>query len=66
MKKARNVNNYLRLWEITSQAEKERVFRMFMKEYGENYSSADFVDFLKKRYKVATHTPTFSNWRQSF
>ncbi|MEJ2057118.1 MAG: hypothetical protein P8X39_04690 [Desulfofustis sp.] len=66
MKKINNSSNYKRFWDITSQAEKERVFRMFLKEYGENYTSADFVAFLKKRYKVATHTPTFSNWRQSF
>jgi len=66
MKKAGNVSNYKSVWDITSQAEKERVFRMFLKEYGENYTPADFVTFLKKRYKVTTHTQTFSNWRQSF
>lgn len=66
MKNVGNVSNYKSVWDITSQAEKERVFRMFLKEYGENYTPADFVTFLKKRYKVTTHTQTFSNWRQSF
>ena len=66
MKKVRSVSNYKSVWDITSQAEKERVFRMFLKEYGENYTAADFVNFLKKRYKITTHTQTFSNWRQSF
>jgi hypothetical protein len=66
MKKVSKVTNYKSVWDITSQAEKERVFRMFLKEYGENYTPGDFVNFLKKRYKVATHTPTFSNWRQGF
>jgi hypothetical protein len=39
---------------------------MFLREYGENYTSDDFVKFLERRYKVSKETPTFSNWRQSF
>jgi hypothetical protein len=63
MKKA---SNYKSVWDITSQSERERIFSMFLKEYGENYTSDDFVKFLKKRYKVSDETPTFLNWRQSY
>lgn len=63
MKKA---SNYKSVWDITSQSERERIFSIFLKEYGENYTSDDFVKFLKKRYKVSDETPTFLNWRQSY
>lgn len=59
-------SNYKDLWKLTSQAEKERIFSMFLKKYGENYTSDDFVKFLKERYKVTDKTPNFVNWRQSF
>lgn len=59
-------SNYKTVWEITSQSERERIFSIFLKEYGENYTSDDFVKFLKKRYKVSDETPTFSNWRRSY
>ena len=62
----KRASNYKSVWEITSQAEKERIFSMFLKEYGENYTPDDFVKFLKKRYKVSNETPTFSNWRQGY
>lgn len=62
----KQASNYKSVWEITSQAEKERIFSMFLKEYGENYTPDDFVKFLKKRYKVSSETPTFSNWRQGY
>jgi hypothetical protein len=59
-------SDYRNVWEITSQPEKERIFSKFLKEYGENYTPDDFVKFLKKRYEVSDHTPTFTNWRQGF
>ena len=43
-------SNYKDLWKLTSQAEKERIFSMFLKKYGENYTSDDFVKFLKKNW----------------
>ena len=45
-------SNYKSVWDITSQPEKERIFSKFLKEYGENYTADNFVQFLKKRYKV--------------
>ncbi len=62
----KKTSNYKDVWKVTSQSEKERIFRMFLKEYGENYTSDDFAKFLKRRYKVSTETPNFLNWRQSF
>jgi len=62
----KKTSNYKDVWKVTSQSEKERIFRMFLKEYGENYTSDDFVKFLKRRYKVSNETPKFFNWRQSF
>ena len=62
----KKVSNYKSVWEITSQSEKERIFSMFLEEYGENYTQDDFVKFLKKRYKVSNDTPTFTNWQQRF
>lgn len=62
----KKISNYKNVWEITSQSEKERIFSMFLKEYGENYTQDDFVKFLKKRYKVSNDTPTFTDWRQRF
>lgn len=59
-------SSYKEVWNITSQAEKERIFSMFLKKYGENYTPEDFVKFLKERYKVSHETPTFSNWRQGY
>jgi hypothetical protein len=59
-------SNYKDVWDNTSQSEKERIFNMFLREYGENYTTDDFVTFLKKRYRVSDKTQTFSNWRQSF
>jgi len=59
-------SNYKSVWKITSQSEKERIFSIFLKEYGENYTQDDFVKFLKKRYKVSDSTSTFTNWRQGF
>lgn len=59
-------SNYKSVWKITSQSEKERIFNMFLKEYGENYTPDDFAKFLKKRYKVPNLTPTFTDWRQRF
>jgi hypothetical protein len=59
-------SNYKSVWDITSQSEKERIFSMFLKEYGEHYTPDDFVKFLKKRYKVPYHTPQFNNRQQRF
>lgn len=62
----KKTTNYKSVWKITSQPEKERIFNKFLREYGENYTPDDFRKFLKKRYAVITHTPTFTNWRQGF
>lgn len=53
-------SNYKSVWEITSQSERERIFRMFLKEYGENYTQDDFVKFLKKRYRISNRKPNFN------
>ena len=53
-------SNYKSVWEITSQPERERIFRMFLKEHGENYTRDDFVKFLKKRYGISNRKPNFN------
>lgn len=53
-------SNYKSVWEITSQPERERIFRMFLKEHGENYTQDDFVKFLKKRYGISNRKPNFN------
>ena len=50
-------SNYKSVWEVTSQSDKNRIFSIFLKEYGENYTQDDFAQFLKKRYNVSHHTP---------
>jgi hypothetical protein len=62
----KKTSDYRNVWEITSQPEKERIFSKFLKEYGENYTPDDFIRFLKKRYEVSNHMPTYTNWRQGF
>ena len=59
----KKVSNYKSVWEVTSQSEKERIFSMFLREYGENYTQDDFVKFLKKRYQVSNDKTTLTNWR---
>ncbi len=66
MNSLNKTSSYKNVWESTSQSEKERIFRIFLKKYGENYTPEDFVKFLKNRYRVTNHVPTFSNWRQGF
>jgi hypothetical protein len=51
-------SNYRSVWDNTSQPEKERIFRIFLKKYGENYAPEDFVKFLKNRYSIPTYPPT--------
>lgn len=59
----KKVSNYKSVWEVTSQSEKERIFSMFLREYGENYTQDDFVKFLKRRYHVSNDKTTLTNRR---
>jgi hypothetical protein len=47
-------SNYRSVWDNTSQQEKERIFRIFLNKYGEDYAPEDFIEFLKNRYSVST------------
>ncbi len=62
----KKTSNYRDVWDSTSQSEKERIYNMFLREYGTHCTTDDFVKFLKKRYKVSDKTPTYTHWRQGF
>ncbi len=49
--------NYKSVWDNTSQQEKERIFRIFLSKYGEDYAPEDFVKFLKNRYSLSSYPP---------